>query len=81
MPFKVTNCFDLIPAYEPILKKLLLQRTGEDTDVRCGEVRGNLLLRSLESLQMPVDILKAGPPCQAVAAADIKIDSVSYLVA
>lgn len=56
--FEGCNIFDLFNDYEVLLRHMFPGKT-----LHLGRIGGDLLLKSLESLELPIDGIIAGPPC------------------
>ncbi len=59
MRTEACNVYDLVPQYEAYLRHVL----GDEVTLHLGEKDGNLLSVPLHALELPIDILLAGPPC------------------
>ena len=63
VPYVPLNVFDLEEGYAACLQEGFAAIGAPQTILNLGKVAGNLLTRTLQSLQRPVDMLCSGPPC------------------
>jgi site-specific DNA-cytosine methylase len=62
-PADSINTSDLEDRYRPALLKHLQDAGAQRITVRWGKIAGDLRKTSLRDLEVPVDLLVAGPPC------------------